>query len=116
MEKCYTDCMNVARFINNVHGNWRNSMYVTCSVCKYKQEACCNDLLVSFDKEGKPLLITVTDANYIFGTIIDKSECLLELSNVKFRCIFENFLDQYTHEVTGDCPFLKVVKLAKAGK
>ena len=96
MDKCYTNHTNIGKFISNINGNWRNSIYITCSVCKNKKEYCCSDILVTFDSEGKPVFITVTDANYIFATVIDKSECLLEISNAKFKGIFERFIKKHT--------------------
>ena len=92
MAKCYTNYTNIGKFISNINGNWRNSIYITCSVCKHKKESCCDDILASFDADGNPTFIAVTDANFIFATIIDKSECLCEISNAKFKCLFEKFI------------------------
>ncbi len=116
MDKCYTECTNVARFINNVNGEWRNSIYVSCSICKYAKDVCCNDLLVSFDADGTPAMISAADANYIFGTIIDKSECVCEMSNAKFKSLFEKYFDKHTVDIKEACPFLQAVKLVFVGK
>ena len=110
MAKCYTNYSNIGKFISNINGNWRNSIYITCSVCKHKKESCCEDILVSFDEDGKPTVIAVTDANLIFATIIDKSECLAEISNAKFKCLFENFIKKYTCEEAG-CSFLQLTQI-----
>lgn len=109
MSKCYTNYTNIGKFISNISENWRNSIYITCSVCRYKKENCCDDLLLSFDADGNPTFIAVTDANYIFSTIIDKSECLCEISNEKFKCLFERLIVKHTDGKS--CPFLQLTQI-----
>ena len=57
MKKCYTHYYNIGKFISNIGDNWRNCIYVTCSVCKHDKQECCDDLLVSFDETGIPTII-----------------------------------------------------------
>lgn len=109
MNKCYTHYTNIGKFISNVNGNWRNCVYVTCSSCNLEKQSCCDDLLLSFDSDGVPSFITATDANFIFATIIDKSECLFEMSEAKCRCLFENYIKKTVMEEQ-NCPFLQLVK------
>lgn len=109
MNKSYTHYTNIGKFISNVNGNWRNSIYITCNVCKFEKQSCCDDLLLSFDRGGIPSFIAVTDANYIFATIIDKSECLAEIGNAKCQCIFEQYIRNSVSEQSG-CPFLSLVQ------
>ena len=98
---------NKERFLIDTNGNWRNSIYLTCRVCKYIKNSNCGDILVSFDTNGKANLITVANARKIFGTEIDKSECLAEMSNAKFMCLFDKLIQTHT---TGDkeCPLLQL--------
>lgn len=110
MNKCHTHFTNIGKFIKNINGNWRNSIYVTCSVCKHKKEECCNDMLVSFDENGIPAMIMAKDADMIFGVITDKSECLCEISNAKFECLFENYLNKNTQDILSTCPILQLTK------
>ena len=110
MAKCYTNYTNIGKFISNINSNWRNSIYITCRICKHKKESCCDDILASFDADGNPTFIAVTDANFIFATIIDKSECLCEISNAKFKCLFESFIKKHTSEELG-CPFLQLTQI-----
>jgi len=112
MDKFYSNYINIGKFICNINGNWRNSIYITCSVCKHKKELCCDDILVSFDKDANPAFIAVTDANFIFETIIDKSECLCEISNTKFKCLFESFIKNRTIKDVG-CPFLQLTQIGE---
>ena len=109
MKRCYTDYTNIGKFISNINGNWRNSIYITCSACKNEKQYCCDDVLVSFDADGKPTFIAVTDANFIFATIIDKSECLCEMSNGRFLGLFEGLIKKHTNLESG-CPLLQLAK------
>lgn len=109
MNKSYTSYQNIGKFINNINGNFRNCLYITCSVCKNKKDFCNGDMLVSFDEAGAPVFISVTDANYIFATLIDKSECLGEISNAKFLNLFEEFFRKHTNSEDG-CPFQQLTK------
>lgn len=111
MKNGNTNYTNITNFIRNVDGNWRNSIYITCSVCKYEKQTCCDDLLVSFDSWGVPTFISVADANNIFKTIIDKSECILEMSNGRFVCLFEKLIKRYTTAKKG-CPLLQMKKIS----
>lgn len=109
MEKSVTHYENIGRFISNVNGNWRNSIYVTCSICRFEKQNCCSDILLSFDGDGVPSFIAVTDANYVFAQIIDKSECLLEFSNARCECLFENLIAKNTDKENG-CPLLQLTR------
>ena len=104
MNKCHTSCFNVEKFLNNVGENWRNSIYVSCKVCKYGRESCGEDFLVSFDADGRPTFMLVPDANYIFSVLIDKSECIEEISNSRFQYLFEKYIQKYALQEK-ECPF-----------
>ena len=114
MEKCYTENRNLGRFIANVGNDWRNSMYITCSVCKFRKEECCDDLLVSFSHNGYPTLITAKDAGKVYGLIIDKSECMAEISNMKFLELYKNYIrnkaGSYSNGRQYKCPLLKAAE------
>ena len=115
MNKCSTDYKNIGKFISNINDNWRNSIYITCSSCKNEKKSICDDFLVSFDGEGVPTIIAVTDANYIFATIIDKSECLCEMTNARFSCLFEKLIKRHTIPEKG-CPLLQLIKRPENGE
>ena len=110
MNKCSTDYKNIAKFVDNIQDNYRNCAYITCSVCRYKKEECCGDLLASFDSNGIPTLITANDARYLFRTVVDKSECIEEISNVRFMTLFSNFLAKHTNLNIAECPLLQLAK------
>lgn len=110
MNKSITHYSNIVKFIENVNGNWRNSIYITCSVCRFEKQEFCDDILVSFDEDGNPTFISVKDANYIFAAIIDKSECLSEISNVKCQYHFEKLINKFTDGEKG-CPLLQLTQI-----
>ncbi len=85
-------------------------MYISCNLCRYKKEECCEDVLVSFDEDGFPAIITAKDADIIFGTIIDKSECVDEMNSYKFSSLFYKYFRKIQDEADQDCPFLKAAK------
>ena len=109
MDGYYTACVNIDKFVKNVRGNWRNSVYISCRTCKYDKQKCCEDILLSFDQDGVAAFIAVTDVNSIYSTIIDKTECLSEWSNRKFLCVFENVIKTQTCPELG-CPILQLLK------
>lgn len=114
MINLYTSIENIGNFIDNSKDNRRNCIYITCSVCKHNRLPCCEDILVNFNENGNPAFMMVSDANHIFSTIIDKSECICEMSNAKFRCLFENYINEYTNAEKG-CPFLQLAKMSSSG-
>lgn len=116
MNRCHTHFKDIARYINNVGDNWRNGIYISCTVCRYEKEEYCDDILVSFDENGQPTFIPVKDANCIFGSIMDKSEFLCEISNVKFEMLFQKFLHDNSDDKTSVCPFVKSINREKFPK
>lgn len=109
MNKCHTHNGYLSKFIENINGNWRNSVYITCSVCRFQKESDCGDMLASFDEDGIPTIIMAADANFLFDTIVDKSDCLCEISNAKFYCLFENLFKKYADENLPVCMFRQLM-------
>lgn len=107
--KCKTDIQTIHSFLYSAQGNWRNSLYVDCSLCKFcKEENCGNFLFVpAFD--GTPILLPVFDAAIITGRPIDKSECLGIISNSKFYELFSLWF-KLNIDIDEPCPFLQVAK------
>lgn len=90
--KCKTDIRIIHSFLNSTGGNWRNSFFIECNVCKYEKCNLCADFLYAPAYDGTPLLVLSRDAEIIFGRRIDKSECLGVISNVKFEALFALFM------------------------
>lgn len=98
--RCGISIKIIHSFLNATAGNWRNSVYIECRACK--QERCdCRDLLYAPDDDGSPLLLPVRDAEILFGRLIDKSECLIEMSNAKFEALFSFHLKRLEPNLEG---------------
>ena len=72
-------------------------------------------MLVSFDENGKPTVVSVVDINHIFSIIVDKSECLLEMSNLRFNCLFDTLLKTHTNPQKG-CPLRQLAQRPSRGE
>ena len=104
-ERCQTDVRVLHGFLNSVRGNWHNSVYIECSVCRCGQ---CGreDFLFAPAEDGTPLFLPVVDAELVFGRMIDKSECLGTVSNARFEDLFSLYLRN--HSGDQPCPLLRV--------
>ena len=107
--ECKTDLKIIHSFLYSAEGNWRNSIYVDCSICKFcKQNNCGNFLFVpAFD--GSPILLPVSDAKILTGQPIDKSECLGIISAVKFHALFSLWF-KLNIDIDEPCPILQASK------
>ena len=113
MEKkhCVSNIETIRRFLNATEGNWRNTLYIECSVCKYGGE--CRDHLFVPDEDGTPLLLPVSDVELLIGRLVDKSECLGLVSNARFAALFHKWMQRLASDPAA-CPFLQADKLLNA--
>ncbi len=108
--RCKTSIKIIHSFLNATGGNWRNAAYIECRCCKYEKTDLCTgvqDLLYVPDADGTPLLLPVADAEILFARRLDKSECLLELSNLRFQELFRRYIAQYCDD-KAHCPLLTI--------
>ena len=59
---CITDIKTIHQFLNLTGGNWRNSIYIECKVCKYARTEGCGDYLCVPDENGTPVLLPVKES------------------------------------------------------
>ena len=114
--RCKTAIKVIHSFLNATGGNWRNTAYIECSCCKYEKADICAhvpDMLYVPAADGAPLLLPVSDAEILFARRLDKSECLLELSNLRFQELFKKYITQYCDDKT-HCPLLAVCQKQSA--
>lgn len=85
---------NVIRdFLNAVDGNWRQAAFIECRVCRYeKTEACGNFLCTVRSDDATPILLPEHDAEILFGRLIDRSECIADLSNARFLELYKPWI------------------------
>lgn len=112
---CQTDVGIVQTFLRLTENNWRNSMYIECRVCKFPRSpvcANCADFLCYSWRTWRTVMLPVQEADIIFHRLIDKSECLLVISNVVFRDLYSNYFRRVANK-SGECPFLQALKHEK---
>ena len=105
-ERCGTHIRVLHAFLNSTRGNWRNSVYIECRVCRCVR---CGreDFLCAPAADGAPLMLPVPDAEIVFGRLIDKSECLGTVSNARFEELYRLYLDGFIG-TEAPCPLLRV--------
>ena len=105
-QRCKTHIRVLHGFLNSVRSNWRNSVFIECAVCHFGR---CDqeDFLYAPAEDGTPLFLPVSDADIIFGRMIDKSECLGTVSNERFKDLFSLYFKKYKGSGSS-CPFLQV--------
>lgn len=107
---CKTPIRIIHSFLNATEGNWRNAVYIECRYCKYERTSLCTkqpDMLCVAAADGSPLLLPVSDAEILFARCLDKSECLVEISNLRFQDLFRLYISQYCEDKTS-CPLLRI--------
>lgn len=107
--ECKTDIRTIHSFLCSAQGNWRNSIYVDCSICKFNKESQCGNFLFVPAYNGSPILLPVSDAEILTGHPIDKSECLGVISNLKFHELFSLWF-KLNIDSDEPCPFLQAAK------
>ena len=92
--RCQTAPKVLMAFLNATGGNWRNSLYIDCRVCRLGR--CGNpDFLYAPDENGGVIMLPVRDAEIVFGRMMDKSECLNVISNAQFNDLFAQYLKRF---------------------
>lgn len=107
---CKTPVRVIHSFLNATGGNWRNAVYVECRYCKYERTNLCAkqpDMLYVAAVDGSPLLLPVSDAEILFARRLDKTECLIEISNLRFQELFRLYISPYCEDKT-HCPLLGI--------
>ena len=105
-QRCKTHIRVLHGFLNSARSNWRNSVYIECSVC-HGGGCGLEDFLYAPAEDGTPLLLPVSDAEIVFGRMIDKSECLGTVSNAKFKDLFFLYLKKFKG-TEPSCPLINV--------
>ena len=103
--RCKSNIKTIHRFLNATDGNWRNSFYIHCAVCRYEKEPNCGDFLFVPQPDGRPFLLPIHEAETAFG-LIDRGDCLGQMSNVMFGELYKKWL-QKACPCSGElCPFI----------
>lgn len=91
--KCSTNPKILRDFLNLCDGNWHNSVYLSCNACRESSPDSCEsrDFLFLPDGNGIPLLLTLTDAEFIFPIHPEKEECLFHLDMYQFTKMYAEY-------------------------
>lgn len=112
--KCLASPESIRRFMENTEANWRASLYISCTCCKYERPDGCGDFLYVPDvASSRPVLLPIPDADIIFSHITDRSECLGIMSNLIFLELFRKWFRE-NHPI-GDvaCPLISCAKFVQ---
>lgn len=110
MKEIYTNRNLINKFLILTNRNWRNSIYVECKVCQYPRSlfcSKCSDFLCVPSEIGTLIFIPVQDAEIVFNRLIDKSECLLTISNAILQNIYSNYFHSLIRDDCPDCPLIQ---------
>lgn len=108
--RCISNIKTIHQFLNATDANWRNSIYIECTACKFDADRqTCGDFLFVPDEDGTPLLLPVRDAEILAARSIDKSECLGLVSSLRFESLFQKWFRMMSSSAD-KCPYLQVVQ------
>lgn len=96
--------MNVKQytaFMRACRGNWRNSCFISCIVCKCRTP--CSGYLMSANADGKPVLLSVAEYEAFAMERIDATECRGRLSRSAFEDIYSLYLSWCLADGTSCC-------------
>lgn len=74
-------------FLTACGGNWRNSIYI---LCRDVQDS--PGYLLTCDRDGQPVIMSVQQFSKLAGTIIDPAECCGQLTEACFETLYAQYL------------------------
>jgi len=106
--KCISNIRAIHAFLDAVDNNWRNAAYVECKVCEHDKSNGCENFLFAVNSSGTPVFLPEKDAETIFGQIIDRSECIIEISNTRLLNLYRPWFHAHARDAFS-CPLLQQV-------
>lgn len=74
-------------FMTACCGNWRNSIYITC-----REEQDRPGYLLTCDRDGQPVILSVQQFSKLTGTMIDPDECCGQFTEACFEALYAQYL------------------------
>lgn len=98
-----TNSYTLYDFLAGCEGDWRNTVFVTCSPCRNACKALRCGYLLSADRDGRPHLVSVQCFERISGQKVDPTECAGVLSRHAFESVYRTYL-LWELDHAGQCP------------
>lgn len=89
MEK---DTQALYHFLFACGGNWRSTIYISCSSCIRPGGSICDGYLMAADPDGKPVIMEAGRFCRLSGEYIDPDKCRGRLDRQAFEEIFGRYL------------------------
>lgn len=74
-------------FMTTCSGNWRNSIYIKC-----QEEKDTPGYLLTTNRDGQPIVMTVEQFQQLTGVQIDPTECCGQLTEAAFESLYAQYL------------------------
>lgn len=74
-------------FLSACSGNWRNSIYIKC-----QDEKDSPGYLLTADRDGQPVILSVQQFYQLTGVWIDPAECCGQLTEAGFEALYAQYL------------------------
>lgn len=108
--RCKSGIFTISHFLKSTENNWRNAAFIECSACRWKRKPSCPNFLFTVQADGTPVLLPEKDAEVLFGRLIDKTECTLQLSNFRFVDLYRPWFSSHFKLDMLECPCLKLIE------
>lgn len=79
-------------FMTGCGGNWRNSIFISCPACSGYCSTKNRGCLLTTDRDGRPMVLSVTCFEEFSGENIDTFECAGHISKDAFEALYARYL------------------------
>ena len=80
-------------FMTGCGGNWRNAIFISCPACSGYCSTQNWGCLLTTDRDGRPIVLSVVCFEDLSGQSIYPSECAGHISKDAFESLYARYLD-----------------------
>ena len=80
-------------FMTECGGNWRNAIFISCPACGGYCSTQNRGCLLTTDRDGRPMVLSVACSEEFRGENIDTFECAGHISKDAFEALYARYLD-----------------------
>ena len=88
-------------FMTGCGGNWRNAIFISCPACSGYCSTQNWGCLLTADRDGRPMVLSVVCFEDLSGQSIDPSECAGHISKDAFESLYRKALRHQGHPCGG---------------